>query len=139
MEQKDKDYWQYGDKWSKAFPLRLPPAQTLRTFFILSGILFALWGMSLITLYEDIIGVPSAGGNKGGDPLNNYIVLPLLSYLVWIWRYTAPLSLCHYHKDSYNRPALNTRQHWLATAATLVLGFVAALVCYYLLVPEQYR
>ncbi len=138
MKQENK-YWQYGDEWTKTLPLRWPPAKKLSTFLGLSAILFSLFGAQLVTIFGYVIGVPNTGGNKGGDPTNIYYSFFPICYIVWMWRYTAPLSLWRYLKDSHNRPTLTPSQQWGASLITLVLTSISFAIFYFLLIPSQYK
>ncbi|WP_282176726.1 hypothetical protein [Vibrio nereis] len=135
MNNQDSEYWQYGEKWDKAFPLRLPPAKQRRTFFILTAILFSLWSSSVVLLYDiftDILPARTDVG-RGVSVEELCFFLFLQSYFVWIWRYTAPLSVWRYKKDQYNRPTLSSKQQWVASLITLILCVAFVIIDYYLL------
>ncbi|KII76004.1 hypothetical protein PL18_09780 [Vibrio renipiscarius] len=138
MNNSDNEFWHYGDKWSKSFPLRWPPAKNIPTFVFLTGVLFFLWGSSAITLYEELASIPRTAENRGVDPVTNSIVLSILTYIVWMWRYTVPLSLCRYRKDQYNRPKLSASQQWLVTLIMLLLCFGSFVGLYFVYVPKFY-
>lgn len=135
MQDDNQLYWQYGEKSDKALPLRLPPAKQRRTFFILTAILFSLWSSLVVLLYDmftDILPARTDVG-RGISVEELCFFLFLQSYFVWIWRYTAPLSIWRYKKDQYNRPTLSSKQQWVASLITLILCVAFVILDYYLL------
>lgn len=135
MQDDDQQYWQYGEKWDKPLPPRLPPAKQRRTFFILTAILFYLWSSSVVLLYDYFASVLPAETDvsKAVRVETRVLLLFLESYFVWIWRYTAPLSVWRYKKDQYNRPTLSSKQQWVASLITLILCVAFVILDYYLL------
>lgn len=135
MNNQDSEHWQYGEKSNKAFPLRLPPAKQRHTFFILTAILFYLWSSSVVLLHDYFASVLPAETDvsKAVRVETRVLLLFLESYFVWIWRYTAPLSVWRYKKDQYNRPTLSSKQQWVASLITLILCVAFVILDYYLL------